>query len=98
MLATGKIVAKTAAATLELNENMVRADTTAGAMAITLPPVAEAAGKIFTVKLVTDGGDLTLQDQDDSENFSDFTLNDANERVTLYSTGTDWVTIESTIA
>ena len=85
-----KFAAKTASATLTLDENRVEVDSTAGAMTITLPPVAEAKGLEFAIILVTDGGDLTIQDQDDSYNWSDLTCDDALDGFLLKSDGKTW--------
>ena len=87
---TDRQVYKTAAATLTLDETLVICDTTAGAMAITLPAVAEARGLMFSIILETDGGDLTIQDQDDSYNWSDLTCDDALDGFLLYSDGYVW--------
>jgi len=85
-----KRVEKTAAAVLKVYEQVVDADTTDGAMAITLPPVVEAAGKIYAIILKTDGGDLTIQDQDDSYGWGDLTCDDAGDGYLLYSDGETW--------
>ena len=87
---TDRQVYKTAAATLTLDETLVICDTTAGAMAITLPAVAEARGLMFSIILETDGGDLTVQDQDDSYNWSDMVLTAATDHVLVYSDGFQW--------
>lgn len=81
---------KTAACTLALYEQQIRANTNAGAMAITLPPVAEAKGLTFSIILETDGGNLTIQDHDDSYNWSDLTCDDALDGFLLYSDGYVW--------
>ena len=84
---------KTAAATLAVYETRINANTTAGAMAITLPPVAMAAGNFYSIILGTDGGDLTIQDQDDSYNWDDLTCDDALDGYLLYSDGFNWWTM-----
>ena len=89
-LVRDQFVVKTAAATLTLLETQVRANTTAGAMAITLPSVAEAKGLTFSIILETDNGDLTIQDADDSYNWSDLTCDDALDGYLLYSDGHVW--------
>ncbi len=85
-----RFAVKTAAATLKLYEQQVRANTTAGAMAITLPGVAEAKGLTFSIILETDNGDLTIQDADDSYNWADLTCDDALDGFLLYSDGKVW--------
>ena len=86
-----KFVVKTATATLELYENQVRADTTGGAITLTLPGVAEAKGLMFSIILETDGGtNLTIADADDSYNWADLTCDDATDGFLLYSDGHVW--------
>lgn len=94
------VVYKSAAATLALYEQnvvcTVSADT--GNYALTLPGVAAAAGITFTVKVVRSANALTLQDQDDSEDWSDLTLDADEDHVTLRSDGIRWSVIENGIA
>jgi len=85
-----QMVVKTAAATLEIYETQVRANTTAGAMTITLPAVAEAKGLFFSIIFETDGGDLTIADQDDSYDFTDEVFDNALDRIMYYSDGFVW--------
>ena len=42
--------------TLTLNQNIIVGDTTAGAIALTLPEAADSLGKQYTIFLETDGG------------------------------------------
>lgn len=87
-------VVKTASATLTILEQVVECDSTAGIMTITLPPVSEAKGKIFSIYLDTDGGDITIQDQDDSRGWDgDYTLDDVGDAYALYSNGRSWYPI-----
>ena len=81
---------KTAAYSMKVGDLVVHYDTTAGAMAVTLPPVAAAKGKIYSIMLDTDGGDLTIQDIDDSVSWSDLTCDDAGDGFLLYSDGQIW--------
>ena len=83
------------ATTLTRNQLVCEADTTDGAMAVTLPNVEEAAGKIVSISLITDGGDLTIQDQDESRDWSDLTLDTANDFALLYSDGRKWFKLDS---
>lgn len=85
-----RMVVKTAAATLKLYEQQVQADTTLGAMTITLPGVAEAKGLLFSIILETDNGDLSIADADDSYNWSDLTCDGAKDGYLLYSDGLVW--------
>ena len=80
----------TASATLEVYEQLAICDSTDGAMTLTLPPVGEAKGKFYSIIFETDNGDLTVQDQDDSYDWSDLTADDAGECLLLYSDGFKW--------
>lgn len=64
----------------------------------TLPPVSKAKGQRVTVVAVDCAGGITLQDQDDSENWSDLTLDTDADRATLESNGYQWVVVENAIA
>lgn len=94
-----KILHATAAAvSMTIRDRVVHCDTTSNAITLTLPDVAEAEGKIFTIKLITDGGNnVTLQDRDESYQWSDLTFNDAGEAVCLYSDGHMWHVLANTI-
>lgn len=84
----------TAETYLTIRDQLVHADTTDGAMTVYLPPVALAAGKFFSVALITDGGDLTIADLDDSRNWEgDYTLDDAGEHKLFYSDGEKWYNV-----
>ena len=87
--------------TLDLSDYLyvetVICDTTSGAGTVYLPPVSEAKGLQFTITLRTDGGnDITIADQDDSEDWSDLTAADANDTGTFRSDGTRWIIVENT--
>ena len=84
-----RTVAVTAADTLEVYEQNVLVTST-GAYAITLPPVSEARGLMYSIYFVSDGGDVTIQDQDDSFDWSDMVMTANNDRVLLYSDGRTW--------
>jgi len=59
--------------------------------ALTLPPVAEAAGRILSIyATVANSKTLTVQDQDDSVGWTDISLNADDEHVLLYSDGLRW--------
>ena len=68
---------------------------------IKLPPVAEAAGRIYTFRLRTDGNqDVTISPYDDGSVeddliFTDITLDDAGDGCVLYSNGVYWFTLAS---
>ena len=65
-------------------------------LTLTLPPVAEAAGMIYSVAVQTDGGqDLTVTDKGDDTDFDDVTFADANDRGLFYSDGVHWHFIDT---
>ncbi len=65
------------------------------AYAITLPPVGESTGLVFSFTSVEDLGtyNVTIQDQDESFDWSDIILTGDNETVVLYSDGRRWHTL-----
>jgi hypothetical protein len=78
---------------MSVRDYVVRADSTGGAFTITLPSVSEAAGRIYTFLFLTDSGDVTIQDQDESEDWSDLTMTAAGQDpdgAVLYSDGRKW--------
>uniref|UniRef100_A0A6M3JTV1 Uncharacterized protein n=1 Tax=viral metagenome TaxID=1070528 RepID=A0A6M3JTV1_9ZZZZ len=83
---------------MTVRNSLVLCDTTDGAITVTLPPVAEAAGKIFTIGLDTDGGtDVTVTDYQTDSWYStdifDITMADAGDGNCLYSDGKAWWTL-----
>jgi len=79
--------------TMEVFEQVVLVDTDTvdGTFTVTLPPVAEAAGKFYSITLIDDGGNLTVQDQDDSIGYAgDFVFDADAEALLLYSDGLAW--------
>ena len=75
------------------------ADGDSGAITLTLPSVAEAKGRFYSI--VCRNADavntITVQDKDDSECWAgDITLNGKCDRVLLYSDGLCWHTVAST--
>jgi len=87
-------VAVTGATTLTPRSQRVEITTTADQadFAVTLPNVAEAAGCLISVALVTLGDDetVTLQDQDESYDWNDLSLATENDGVLLFSDGHKW--------
>lgn len=64
----------------------------ANAFTVTLPPIAEVAGQIFSVYLDVDGGvDVTISDAGDDADFGDSTLDDADDCSVLFSNGVRWI-------
>ena len=74
------------------------ADGFSGAIIITLPPVAEAKGRWYSIicRNADAVNTITIQDQDDSECWvADITLNGKCDKVLLYSDGLAWFTAQS---
>lgn len=74
------------------------ADPTSGPIVLTLPPVAEAKGRIYSIiARDADGTNfITVQDKDDSECWAgDITLNGKCDRIALYSDGLAWIVLQS---
>lgn len=92
-----KFAKKTDDATLEVYETLVYADSSDGAFTITLPPVGESKGIIFSIIMTADGGDVTIADQDDSVAWAaDYTMTAVDDKVLLYSDGVSWWAIAET--
>lgn len=89
-------VVVTAASTLTVRQTTVQGDTTSGAMTTTLPPVAEARGKIFSFYFLTDNSaDWTITDYGDETKFTDIVLDDAGDTALVYSDGSFWHKLET---
>jgi len=91
-------VAKTADVTLEVYEQVIYCNNTVASFTITLPSISEAAGKLYSIKLITDSGvnTVTVEDQSDSYDFAEggaFILTAATDFVLLYSDGFKWYTL-----
>jgi len=73
-------------------------NTTSNAITATLPPVAEAAGMIFTFHLQTDGSsnDLTITDKGDETDFVDVVIKAVNRGGIVYSDGIHWFYFDHT--
>ena len=79
--------------TLKLYEDTIIVSTAAAAGTLTLPDVGEAKGQTFTIMLRTAGNNLTVQDNagDNAEDWTDYTLDAANDNLCLYSNGRRWL-------
>ena len=70
---------------------VVRPDSSQGAITITLPPVAEAKGRWYSIVARAVGNDITVADKDDSECWpGDITLNVKCQKLLLFSDGLTW--------
>lgn len=85
--------------TLTVRDRVVRAltNSTNGAFTITLPPVKEAAGLIFSIYMISRNGtdDITLEDNKGDAGYSDVTFNLAADQLILYSDGYTWHVLAS---
>lgn len=83
--------------TLKAYERVVRVTTNASnAITVTLPPVAEAVGKTYSIALVVDGGvNLTVASGGDSKNTISSTYADADDREVYFSDGLYWHVLAS---
>lgn len=91
-----KIKRVTAAETLDVNERVVIATVDGANYNITLPPVAEAAGFIFTIIAdVASAHAATIVDKGDDSRWIDLALNVDEEYVILYSTGDNWLILSN---
>lgn len=77
--------------TLGIFETNTKVNLANSAATGTLPPVAEARGIPYYVELVDGTNNLTLTDQGDSDDWSDYTLTAADDHVLLVSAGNRWV-------
>ena len=61
------------------------------ALAVTLPSVAEARGKMYSIRITTDGGAAaTIDDKGDDAALTQIALTDDEDGVILYSDGRNW--------
>ena len=90
----------TESTTLTVNQQVAECVTGAAVdVTLTLPAVIEATGRHYSISLITDGGfDVVVQDQDDSRDWTDLTLDTANDYALLYSDGRKWFTLDSEVA
>lgn len=65
---------------------------------VTLPPVLEAEGLIFTLDHPAGTNAITLTDQDDSNDWSDKTIDAVDDGIALYSSGGKWWILINDIA
>ena len=89
-----KYVNPNASYSMSTRDYVVRpsADPASGPIVITLPRVAEAKGRFYSILARDADGTNTIkiQDQDDSEQWSDITMNGPGDSELLYSDGMHW--------
>ncbi len=91
-----KFVTPTEDYQMSTRDYVVRPDASAGAVILTLPAVAEAKGRFYSivVRVATGVNTVTVKDKDDSECWiGDLVLNGKCDRVLLYSDGLTWVPV-----
>lgn len=79
--------------TLSLGDEVAIVDATSGAITITLPKVATAAGRRFYIKKIDGTGNSVTIDGDGSETIDDSTtmiLGGQYNSATVFSDGTEW--------
>ena len=94
---SGKVVFATATLVMDVNDQNVRCVTDGGTgFTVTLPSVREAAGRIYSISLVTDGGmNVTIENKADDSVLADITLDTALDYALMYSDGYLWHTLLS---
>jgi hypothetical protein len=76
---------------MSVRDFVVEVGLAAGNITITLPPVAEARGKIYTIALLdADTHDYTVTDKGDDPRWSDIVLGDDHDYLVLFSNGKRW--------
>jgi len=77
----------------------VTGNTASDDWSLTLPPVAEAAGRFLSIyATIANSKTVTVQDQDDSVGWTDLTLDTDDDHALLYSDGLRWCVILNGIA
>jgi len=82
-----------------IDDTMVMCDGSSNAIALTLPPVAEAQGRIFSIRVtdgsnnttVSGGGDAVAATDGTNDFASGVALTAANDVALLYSDGLAWI-------
>ena len=89
LLGDQSFVVITASGTLEVYEHVAHIDSTAGVIALAMPPVAACKGGLYTILVSTYVSAITLTAAD-SHDFTAPTLNGQYDGVVLYSDGERW--------
>ena len=77
--------------TMSVHDFVVEVDITAASYTLTLPFVAEARGKIYSIQLVdADSYELTITDAGDDPRWTDVVLGDDHDYLVLFSNGKRW--------
>lgn len=84
---------KTTAYTATLSDYMILCDTTSAGFTVTLPPAANASGKIFVIKKISADGNTLTVDADGAETIEDATTKTTTTQYgtfVIQSDGTEW--------
>lgn len=92
----GKTVFPTKNYEMSVRDYVVRTDSDDGTMDLILPSVVEAAGRIYAIHHTNSSNNVTIKDQDDSEDWSDLTMAAADDNALLYSDGRKWWVLTQT--
>jgi len=65
---------------------------------VTLPSVAEAKGKRYSIRVLDFAGGVTIQDRNDSIEWSDLTVDADGEYALLESNGIQWFVLKTDIS
>lgn len=87
-----KYVNPVASYQMTTRDYVVRPNSAAGAMTITLPSVSEARGRTYSILARSADGTktITITDKNDSESFTDLVMKLTADRLVLYSDGLAW--------
>lgn len=93
----GVAATKTASYEMKPYEHRVLVDSTSGAITITLPPVTEAAGKLYSIICITYVNAVTIADNDDSYSWADeaTSIAAAGDGALYYSDGFSWFNVST---
>ena len=67
-------------------------------IAITLPSVQDARGRVYSIRCPDVGGGVTVADEDDSVEWSDQTFDADGEYLELYCNGRQWIILATDIS
>ena len=81
--------------TMTTRDYVVRAIASSGTVTITLPPVAEAVGRFYSIiaRTASRTYPITIQDNDDSEGWIDMSLYADGDKAIFYSDGMAWINL-----
>lgn len=92
------LVVTAAAKALSVGDTRILTDATDNVVALTLPPVGEAAGRIYSVTVLEASNNTTIDDGGDDPYFTINTYNGVGETGKFYSDGTTWARFTESVA